>query len=430
MRKVHKLLCLGLILLCLTLPALAEGPAVPEEMLGEWIPTMTIYKEAPFIGYLGYGLLHITADGFFTYDYEDAPCLPVLHYSATGAWYIKNTEGETLTLMTDAHGQLIAYHADGALLFCRPDAPEPELPPIRTYNAIGGDWQARALYVSHSYTSDDFSCIVDFEALGLPTPVITLPAFASYDAIAAAWQSAACQAGSESVMSWLQDIYGYELINSDTLILVSSYGLIALDRIAVPEVDADLAAHAAPLAGYWRLDAFSVGGITLEPAAFGEMNVDFTIDEQGYTLMFGDVVPLQLIDGNVCVGGYPVCLLDAETLVMTLADGVEARFITEAAWYRRQIVGTWQISKVRIPAVGLDEQFSATLDMQLIIQPDGTVILRNAGSETTYALESTDDVIDYLLVGPETHTLTISSLSTLRLSNDSETYTLWFKPAK
>ena len=424
MRKVHQLLCLWLILLCLTLPALAEGPAVPEEMIGEWIPTMTIYKEAPFFGRPEYVLLHITADGFFTYDYEDAPCLPVLHDSATGAWYIKNPEGGTLTLMTDVHGQLIAYNADGALLFCRPDAPEPELPPTRTYTAIGGDWRLRRIYAF------DPPCIVDFEALGLPTPVITLPAFASYDAIAAAWQSAACQADAESVMSQLQDIYGYELINSDTLILVSSHGLIALDRIAVPEVDADLAAHAAPLAGYWRLDAFSVGGITLEPAAFGEMNVDFTIDEQGYTLMFGDVVPLQLIDGNVCVGGYPVCLLDAETLVMTLADGVEARFISEAAWYRQQIVGTWQISKVKIPAVGLDEQVSATLDMQLIIQPDGTVILRNAGSETTYALESTDDVIEYLLIGPETHTLTISSLSTLRLSNDSETYTLWFKPAE
>ena len=88
MRKVHQLLCLGLILLCLTLPALAEGPAVPAEMIGEWIPTMEISKETPFVSYTKYVPMFITADGFFTYDYEDPPCLPVLHDSATGAWYI------------------------------------------------------------------------------------------------------------------------------------------------------------------------------------------------------------------------------------------------------------------------------------------------------------------------------------------------------
>lgn len=430
---MRKLLCIAMLLLCLALPALAESAAVPEEMVGEWIPTMQITTNPKT--YTESIPLLITADGFFTYDHEDAPRYPIRHDNATGAWYIQNPDGPgTLTLMMDAHGQLLAFDADGAgaMLLRRPDAPEPELPPTRPYTAIGGDWQARALYGYHS-DGNGFSCIVDFEALGLPMPVISLPAFASYDVIAAAWKSAASQTGAESVISLLQDIYGYDLLNSDSLFLVSSSGLIILERIAVPEVDADLAEHAAQLAGWWRPDALSVGGIALAAEAldYSVTSACLAVDEQGHALLGNDVVvPLQMVDGDVCIGSYPVCLLDDGTLIMTLADGVEARFITEGAWYRRQIIGTWQLSKIKVPALSMEKNVDpALLDVQLVIDADGC-ILRTAEGETVCTLESTDDVIEYLLVGSEPLTLTIASLSTLRISNESESFTLWFKPAE
>lgn len=303
---------------------------------------------------------------------------------------LDGTGTQEVLLIPDSYGQLIMHSSEETIILRRTDAAPTELPSAVPALAIGGDWQARALYAFRSDYSDGFSCIVDFETLGLPTPVITLPAFASYDAIAAAWKSAMTQEGSEPVMAQLQDIYGYELMNSDSLVLVSSCGLIVMERISTQAVDEAITAHTAHLAGWWRLEEVSVGGIPLSPDAFGITDEYLAIDEQGFALLDSDVVPLQLVDGNICIGSYPVCLLDDDTLVVTIADGVEARFITEAAWYRQQIVGTWQLSKLEIPAMDLEEALDpARLDMQLIIQPDGSVILHTAGEELSYTLEST-----------------------------------------
>lgn len=421
---MRKLLCMLTFLLCLTLPVLAESDVVPASLVGEWVPVLSVREDGMTSVFTDHESMIITADGFLSFDHEEAPVVPIRKDAETNDWHC---EGALLR----PSGSILFIVADTeTLVYARADAAPITLPDASPAVCYEGIWRVLSLGPWHA-SGDGFACFVPFWQLCDEQPAITLPRSVTLETLQQAWSDALAQLDPQSPIQALNTIYGWELISTVELLLNTPYGAISLLRIEYPEVDKDISARARRLEGWWRFSELTVGGIPMPAEALGFPYECLSIDRLGFYTMDGsEVQALQMVDGQVCIGQYPVDVY-GDVLYMTLADGVEVRFITEAAWYRQQITGTWRLSKVKVPALNMENDVdSEALDVTLIIPEEGDVILRINGEETSCTLESTDDVIEYLLVGEETSRLTISSLSTLRIHSESDSYTLWFKPVE
>lgn len=420
---MRKLLCLVLLLLCMALPALAENDAVPASLVGEWVPVLSVRGDGMASVFTDDESIIITAEGSVIFDHE-APVVPIRKDSETGDWRCENallrSRDNTLFVMTDAE----------TIVYVSADAAPITLPAASPAVSYEGTWRVLSL-LPWQAQYDGFSCSLPFNMLFDVQPAITLPASVTLETLQQAWSDALAQLDPQSPIQNLNMIVGWELISCGELLLITPYGAIGLLRIEYPKVDEEISASTRWLEGWWRLSEVTVGGIPMSAEALGVPYACLTIDRLGfYQMDGGEVESLQMVDGRVCIGQYPVDVY-GDTLYMTLADGVQARFITEAAWYRQQITGTWRLSKVKVPVLDMEESIGPeALDVTLIIPQEGDVILRINGADTSYTLVSTDDVIEFQLDGEESLRLTISSLSTLRISSESDSYTLWFKPVE
>lgn len=254
-----------------------------------------------------------------------------------------------------------------------------------------------------------------------------------FDAIRQAWADAISQLPAQSAAYSLKEIYGHELRSPNELLLVTSYGLVSLSRTdTIPLPDPVVRNYARYVANDWRLADVIVGRISLPAEAAGSVADYLTIDQYGFADLDGEVVALQSAEGVISIGDYSI-IHDDEYLYLSFADGVYARYITEAEWYHRQLAGTWQLIRIEAPVIGLEQDVTPVgLNVQLVIRPDDEGYFRTPDGEQGFLISETDDITCYLLLadaGGE-QLLTIADHDELRISNTSGTYTLFFVPAE
>ena len=430
---MRRLISLLLLLCCLTLPALAEeAPAVPEEYVGEWKQVLSIAGDQLYT-YFDSEVqnLVITADGSFTFTAEDAPQLSLLHDAEADEWYIPIPDsGAKLLLRREWFPEQLFLTADAAhmMVFIRADSPPVQL--SRPYPAVSysGTWRVDALYPWADLVSSQVSSRVElnynyYENRMMDPVTITLPPFPGLDTIQQVWTDVVSQLDGSPLQS-LQELYGYELYNEYTLLLITRHGILSLSLISHPEIDPALEDAAEGLAGWWYPDELSVGGIYLPASLLDIPDEPIAIDEQGNVLLpDGIVTALRLEENTLLLGEYPV----SGSLSLTLADDVELDFMPEEDWYREQLNGDWQLSRIQVPSLGMDESIApAITDVTLNIDSSDWCYM---DSDKYYLFDTFYDMTQYRLnplYGDDTYTLTIVSLSTLHVKPESSSYTLIF----
>lgn len=437
---MRKLLRLAVFLLCLALPALAEDAVtVPQWAVGEWQRVLLVNGEKLISVFNSdEPSLIITTDGVLTYDAEDAPACPLQCDPMTGGWFYQYPDdGQKVMLLRDNFNSrqlCLAADPEHLLFLARTDASPARLPVLLEPSsmACGGSWKAKKLYLWGDASDDSFAgeVALDTDYVDgrlLDTPVITLPAFPDIETVQQAWTEALARYTGSFPIQALRDIYGYTLHGERNLLLVTSYGFVALTRSSTPEVDNAIAEQAEKMAGWWYPDELSIGSIYLPPSMMGISDAPIAIDEQGNVqLADGTVTTLRLEGDVLMLGEYPVSSSDSY-VSLTLAEDVELDYMTETAWYRRQLQGDWQLVRIEVPALGMNETVDpAITDVTLNIDSGNWCMMD--GRE--YRLSgSFYDVTEYSLSplhGDDSFTLTIASLSTLRIVPDSGSYTLTF----
>lgn len=434
---MRKALCLALLLLGLMLPALAEeGAQVPETFVGEW--EYLLSNEGGQISTTGDIPipLIITEDGFLTMGAEEERYThPLLLDSTAHRWYIQNPYGPEKLYLNLSRNLLLLYDENRStiLYFIRPDAQPVTLSPAKPAASYGGVWRAEWLYLWGNTEDDGFPAKIYFFDLCGGTSTITLPMACDYDTIRQTWADAIAQLPAQSAAHSLKEIYGYELRSPYELLLVTSYGLVSLYRTdTIPLPDPVVRNYARYVANDWRLVDVTVGGISLPTEAAGSLASCLTIDKYGFADLDGEVVALQSAEGVISIGDYTIAH-DDEYLYLSFADGIYARYITEAEWYHRHLPGTWQLSRIKAPVIGLDQAVSpADMNVQLVIQPDDEGFFRTPDGDNGFLLSETDDVACYSLLADtgDEQLLTIAGPNQLHISNESGTYTLYFVPAE
>lgn len=434
---MRKTLCLALLLLGLMLPAMAEeGTQVPEFFVGEW--EYLLSNDGGQISTAGDIPLplSITEDGFLTMGAEEERYTnPLLLDSTAHRWYIQNPYGPEKLYINLTRDLLLLYdeNSSSILYFIRPDAQPVTLSPAKPAASYGGVWRAAWLYLWGNTEDNGFPAKLSFLDLCGGTSTITLPMACDYDTIRQTWADAISQLPAHSAAYSLKEIYGYELRSPYELLLVTSYGLVSLSRMeTLPHPDPDARSYARYVENDWRLVDVTVGGISLPTEAASSLASYLTIDKYGFADLDGEVVALQSAEGVISIGDYAIAH-DDEYLYLSFADGIYARYITEAEWYHRQLAGTWQLSRIEAPSIGLEQDVTpAGLNVQLVIQPDDEGFFRTPDGDQGFLISETDDITSYLLLadaGGE-QLLTIADPDKLRISNDSGTYTLFFIPAE
>lgn len=433
---MRKGLCLALLLLGMMLPALADNAAPhPHDYVGEWLRVLSIdgnqihdWQETESF------CMDVTVEGYVTYFTPDEVSVPWLIDEDTGRLYFVEPASGT-KLFLDSNGRQLKVYPDdlpGAIYFVRNDAAPLKLETVRPAVSLDGTWHARTLISWSMEGNDRHSVVVPIGDLCENPVSITLPAVCDLNTLQQAWTEAISQQPAECAIHALGDLYGYEARNPFTLLLVTRHGLILLDRPYAFPADKFVRQTTREIANFWRLSDVTVGGIPLPESALS-IAVDFLIiDQLGYADFSGEVTLLENRDGTLYLGSHPI-EYDDEYLYLTVADGVYARYIPEADWYRQQLVGTWQLSRIKVPAIGLEQDVtSAFMDVQLIFEPDGDAIIHTSDGDMCYTLASTDDFTSYRLIAEygDDQLLNIASLSLLRISNESGTYTLSFVPAE
>ncbi len=438
---MRKLLCLTFALFCMILPALAEDPpTAPEWAVGEWEHFLTISGGDLFTGPDSSGAnLIITEDGFLTVSGENAPKLPLLYDAEADKWLCQDPEhGQNLQLLrNDSTNYYLCLAADPTHLafFKHTHLYYEQLP--SSYGAVsmayGGTWQVQKLYIWGDPTDDGFAGSVHlnsdyFDGRILDTPIITLPAFPSLEIIQQAWTEALAQYSGNFPFHAVSDIYGHELLGNrymDYLLLVTRHGILLLQRKSSPEADPAFLEKLENLVGWWYPDELSVGGIYLPASSMDIPEDPIAIDEQGNVLLpDGTVTALHLEQDTLLLGEYPV----SDSLSLTLAENVELDWISENDWYRDQLNGDWQLSRIEVPEIDMDIPVDAALtDVTLNISPyDDWCVM---DSDEYLLSESYDDVTKYRLrplYGDDVFTLTIHNHSTVYVRPESGSYVLTF----
>lgn len=434
---MRKALCLALLLLGLMLPALAEeGAQVPEFFVGEW--EYLLSNDGGLISTTGDIPipLIITEDGFLTMGAEEERYTnPLLLDSTAHRWYIQNPYGPEKLCIGLSRNLLLLYdeNSSSILYFIRPDAQPVTLSPAKPAASYGGVWRAEWLYLWGNTEDDGFPARISFFDLCGGTSTITLPMACDYDTIRQTWADAIAQLPAQSAAHSLKEIYGYELRSPYELLLFTSYGLVSLSRMeTIPHPDPDARSYARRIVNNWRLLDVTVGGISLPAESVGSMAEYLTIDQLGFANLDEEVVAMEYAEGAPHIGDYAVDH-DDEYLYLALADGIYARYITEAEWYHRHLPGTWQLIRIEAPVIGLEQDVTPVgLNVQLVIRPDDEGYFRTPDGEQGFLISETDDITCYLLLadaGGE-QLLTIADHDELRISNTSGTYTLFFVPAE
>ena len=434
---MRKALCLMLLLLSLMLPALAEeGAQVPKTFVGEW--KYLLSNDGGLISTTGDIPipLIITEDGFLIMGAEEERYTnPLLLDSTAHCWYIQNPYGPEKLCIGLSRNLLLLYDENRStiLYFIRPDAQPATLSPAKPAASYGGVWRAEWLYLWGNTEDDGFPAQLSFFDLCGGTSTITLPMACDYDTIRQTWADAISQLPAQSAAYSLKEIYGYELRSPYELLLVTSYGLVSLSRMdTIPHPDPDARSYARRIANDWRLVDVTVGGISLPAESVDSMAEYLTIDQLGFANLDEEVVAMEYAQDALRIGDYAVDH-DDEYLYLALADGIYARYITEAEWYHRHLPGTWQLSRIKAPVIGLDQAVSsADMNVQLVIRPDDEGFFRTPDGDKGFLLSETDDVACYSLLADtgDEQLLTIAGPNQLHISNESGTYTLYFVPAE
>ena len=272
---MRRFLLLMAFLLCLTLPVLAEEATVPSSYAGEWQLFFTVdVDELSVPSALDQPNMVITEEGILTFDVEDAPSYPLLYDEATRIWYIQDPDSEnTLLVCMSANLLVLTAAADQSAYYIRPDASSLRLRrQSQPRLAFGGTWSVRYLYIWGDTSDNTYAGVISLIENSYNkrvylnnTLAIPLPAFPSFSTIKQAWSDAVAQYDGPNPFPFqaLGDIYGYEMLDQDRLLLVTQYGMLILVRTGTPEIDSALAEHAEALAGRWYPEALIVGGIFL-----------------------------------------------------------------------------------------------------------------------------------------------------------------------
>lgn len=462
---MRRMMLLALALMLWALPAWAEEPAGYEALVGDWMPTVVIWD---YEGRDTYGLVDwseetvcvITADGQMYSNYLEIPISPLLYDEAAGQWYVQDDRNSSrISLQLDRYGSLVISSPNyWTVVLLRPDAVSAELPPMENCLSYDGTWELTGLYFYGDCMSPDMIApdfMVEPASLGLPALTVTLGFSPDKDALYQAVSEAIDQHAPGTFLAMLQIYYGvngYELCNSDTLLVHSSGFTLVMTRTETPEVDEALRPYVQQLAGWWLPDGVTVGGIpvalgmgdTLHPVD-GPITVDMSdtldfddislaFDEAGNALLGDKAATLTLADGTLMLDGMPLTI-DGGGLTLEAAEGVMLHFVTEADWYRAQLNGEWRLEWIDVPS--MDAKIFAAdggVSALLTIDADEQAVLRHDGGEMRFTVQSTDSVTDYQLIGEDgdERLLSIVSLDELCIciTGGSGAYTYTFVPAE
>lgn len=441
---MRKLMLLALALMLWALPAWAGEPAGYEALVGDWMGGLVIWDdefldEYYYMSWESDPLCVITEDGQIYSNYLEIPISPLLYDEAAGQWYVQDDERDRrISLHLDRYGSLVVRCPYWTVVLLRPDATSPELPPTDGFLTHGSTWELTGLLFYGECMSPDMDApdfMVEAASLGLPALTVRLGASPDKEALYQAVKEAINQQASGTFLQMLSIYYGvdgYELCNSDTLLLRSSGFSLVMTRIEMDEV---LRPYVQQLTGRWLPDGVTVGGIPVSPEAlFDAEDVTLAIDEAGYARLGDRITALTLADGALLLDGMPLTI-EGGGLTLEAAEGVMLHFVTEADWYRAQLGGDWRLDRIAIP--GLDMATSSGDDGVsglLVISADGTVTLQHDGGAIRFTLQSTDSVTEYILLGEDgdVRTLSILSVNSLRISitGGSGAYTCYFVPAE
>ena len=441
---MRKLMLLALALMLWALPAWAEEPAGYEALVGDWMGGLVIWDdefldEYYYLSWEGDPDCVITEDGQIYSNPLEIPISPLLYDEAAGQWYVQdNMNNRRISLRLDRYGSLVVRCPDWTVVLLRPDATSPELPPADGFLTHGSTWELTGLLFYGECMSPDMDApdfMVEAASLGLPALTVRLGASPDKDALYQAVKEAIDQQASGTFLEMLSIYYGvdgYELCNSDTLLLRSSGFSLVMTRI---EMDEGLRPYVQQLTGRWLPDGVTVGGIPVSPEAlFDAEDVTLSFDEAGNALLGDRLTALTLADGALLLDGMPLTVEDGG-LTLEAVEGVMLYFITEADWYRAQLNGEWRLDRIDVPGlytatVSGDEGVNALL----VIGADGTAVLRHEGGAMRFTLQSTDSVTEYILQGEDgdVRTLSIVNLDRGRISvtGGDGAYTHIFVPAE
>lgn len=442
---MRRVMLLALALVLWALPAWAEEPAGYEALVGDWMGGLIILDdefldEYHYISWEGDPVCVITEDGQIYSGHLEIPISPLLYDEAAGQWYVQDDRNSSrISLQLDRYGSLVISSPNyWTVVLLRPDAVSAELPPMENCLSYDGTWELTGLYFYGNCMSPDMIApdfMVEPASLGLPALTVTLGFSPDQEALYQAVSETIDQHAPGTFLAMLQIYYGvngYELWNSNTLLVHSSGFSLVMTRIEMDEV---LRPYVQQLTGRWLPDGVTVGGIPVSPEAlFDAEDVTLTFNEAGNALLGDRLTALTLADGALLLDGMPLTVEDGG-LTLEAAEGVMLHFVTEADWYRALLNGEWRLEQIDIPSLYAKvSSRGGDVSALLTIGADGTAVLRHDGGAMRFTVQSTDNAREYLLLGEDgdERLLSIVSLDELYIciTGDGGAYTYNFVPAE